>query len=82
MVLRSGATMKMCTPSGRNAPKGCIVFWSVPKGPTGELRVSLFAEDGWWGLVAGPDGVRWIRAEDLCRSRPVPSGRLKDQRPQ
>ena len=34
-------------------------------GPVGELRVWLRAEDGWWGLVSGPDGVRWIRAKDL-----------------
>src|SRR5215207_11210453 len=34
-------------------------------GPVGELRVWLRAEDGWWGLVAGRDGVRWMRAEEL-----------------
>jgi hypothetical protein len=33
--------------------------------PAGELRVWLLAEDGWWGLVAGRDGVQWIRAGDL-----------------
>jgi len=38
-------------------------------GPAGELRVWLLAEDGWWGLVAGRDGVRWIRADDLRPSR-------------
>jgi len=38
-------------------------------GPAGELRVWLRAEDGWWGLVAGRDGVRWIRANDLRPSR-------------
>ena len=30
-------------------------------GPAGELRMWLLVEDGWWGLVAGRDGVRWIR---------------------
>jgi len=35
-------------------------------GPVGELRAWLLAEDGWWGLVAGRTGVRWIRAEDLA----------------
>src|SRR5215208_6815308 len=38
-------------------------------GPAGELRVWLLAEDGWWGLVAGRTGVRWIRAENLRRSQ-------------
>jgi hypothetical protein len=38
-------------------------------GPAGELRVWLRAEDGWWGLVAGRDGVRWIPAEDLRQSQ-------------
>jgi hypothetical protein len=30
-------------------------------GPAGELTLWLLAEDGWWGSVAGKDGVRWIR---------------------
>jgi hypothetical protein len=34
-------------------------------GPAGELRVWLLADDGWWGLVSGTDGMRWMRAEDL-----------------
>src|SRR5215208_3420240 len=38
-------------------------------GPAGELRVWLLAEDGWWGLVAGRDGVRWMPANDLRPSR-------------
>src|SRR5215207_3830907 len=37
-------------------------------GPVGELRAWLLAEDGWWGLVAGRTGVRWVRAEDLRQS--------------
>jgi hypothetical protein len=37
-------------------------------GPAGELTFWLPAADGWWGSVAGKDGVRWIRAEDLRRS--------------
>ena len=37
-------------------------------GPAGELTLWLMAEDGWWGLVASKQGVRWIRAEDLRRS--------------
>ena len=37
-------------------------------GPAGELTLWLMAEDGWWGLVQGKSGVRWIRAEDLRRS--------------
>jgi len=39
-------------------------------GPVGELRVWLRAEDGWWGLVAGRDGTRWIRAEELRQPQP------------
>src|SRR5215204_6987364 len=42
-------------------------------GPAGELRVWLLAEDGWWGLVAGPDGVRWMRARRIS-ARPSPRG--------
>jgi len=38
-------------------------------GPAGELKVWELAEDGWWGLVAGRDGVRWIRANDLRPSQ-------------
>ena len=37
-------------------------------GPAGELRVWLLAEDGWWGLVAGRTGVRWMRADDFRQS--------------
>jgi hypothetical protein len=37
-------------------------------GPAGELTLWLLAEDGWWGLVASKQGVRWIRAEYLRRS--------------
>ena len=47
-------------------------------GPVGELRVWLLAEDGWWGLVAGTTGVRWMRAEDLRQSGPVQSHHLDD----
>jgi hypothetical protein len=39
-------------------------------GPAGELRAWLHAEDGWWGLVASRQGVRWMRAEDLRPSPP------------
>jgi hypothetical protein len=39
-------------------------------GPVGELRVWLLAEDGWWGLVAGRDEVRCMRAEDLRQAQP------------
>ena len=43
--------------------------------PVGELRVWLLAEDGWWGLVAGRDGVRWMRAANLRQSSPdMPNG--------
>jgi len=38
-------------------------------GPAGLLRVWLLAEDGWWGLVSGRNGVRWMRAEDLRQSQ-------------
>ena len=47
-------------------------------GPAGELRVWLRAEDDWWGLVAGRDGARWIRADDLRRSRSVQRNCLED----
>ena len=47
-------------------------------GPVGELRFWLLAEDGWWGLVAGTTGVRWMRAEDLRQSGPVQSDHLDD----
>jgi hypothetical protein len=40
-------------------------------GPAGELSLWLLADDGWWGLVRGNAGVRWIRAEDLRRSPPA-----------
>src|SRR5215203_72371 len=50
-------------------------------GPAGELRVWLLAEDGWWGLVAGRDGVRWTRAEDLRQSRSGPDGPPRSIRP-
>src|SRR5829696_4125999 len=45
-------------------------------GLAGQLRVWLLAEDGWWGLVAGRTGVRWMRAEDLRQSGPVQSHHL------
>src|SRR5215212_9937063 len=38
-------------------------------GPAGELRAWLLAHDGWWGLVAGRNGVQWMRANDLRPSR-------------
>ena len=38
-------------------------------GPAGELRAWLLADDGWWGLVAGRNGVQWMRAEDVRQSR-------------
>jgi hypothetical protein len=37
--------------------------------PAGELTFWLHAEDGWYGLVQGKDGVRWIRTDDLRRTR-------------
>ena len=42
-------------------------------GPAGELRFWVLAEDGWRGLLASREGVRWMRAEDLRQSRPVQS---------
>jgi hypothetical protein len=36
--------------------------------PAGELSLWLRADDGWYGLVAGRDGARWVRAEDLRES--------------
>src|SRR5215211_7236795 len=44
-------------------------------GPAGELRVWLLAEDGWWGLVAGRNGVRWgaRRRPSPVSARPVTS---------
>jgi hypothetical protein len=39
-------------------------------GDLGELTVWLQAEEGWYGLVRGKGGVRWVRAEDLRRSAP------------
>jgi hypothetical protein len=44
--------------------------------PAGEVRVWLRAEDGWWDLVAGRDGVRWMRAKDLL-SASVPTWYLR-----
>src|SRR5215213_4511400 len=37
-------------------------------GQPGDLRIWLLAEDGWWGLVAGRHGVRWMRRRSAALS--------------
>ena len=51
---------RLCHPPSGTAGQG----WRLGAG------LELRAEDGWWGLVAGRCGVRWIGVEDLHRSQP------------
>jgi hypothetical protein len=46
---------------------------------TRELRVWLLAEDGWWGLVTGRDGGRWMPADDLRQSQDGPERKPDDR---